>query len=258
VGALVRGAKEKKARLGEHAESLGDSDTSLGWLHTGSVNGAKNGAKLADWIQNKAGALNRWPRGEAALDHLAMVAVEEKCWMLQDSKGRSVLGEVIRWGAIKAVELLVQAGADPSWRAEDGETLLMSAAGRADEASVRAMLQRGADPNPVDDHGFSALMRAAREGHIECVKALVEAGADVNAVQPLGWPALMHAVLHDHVEVALLLLEAGADLGLRDDEGQGPMDLAAHGQKRCLPAMESFVLNLLVLTGQDKKAGPRL
>jgi ankyrin repeat protein len=46
---------------------------------------------------------------------------------------------------------------------------------------VRCLLERGANPNSRDNNGLAALHLAAGNGWAECVRSLLEGGADANA-----------------------------------------------------------------------------
>lgn len=63
---------------------------------------------------------------------------------------------------------LLRAGIDPNQRIlDDGQTVLMYAAGRGDLHVVKALIEAGADVNIVADNGTFALIRAAEQGYQE-------------------------------------------------------------------------------------------
>ena len=60
------------------------------------------------------------------------------------------------------IQALLEAGADPNTPSEDGSTPLhVAAADNANPAVIRALLKAGADPNAGHEHGDSPLHRAA-------------------------------------------------------------------------------------------------
>ena len=133
------------------------------------------------------------------------------------------------------IELLVDAGADPSAATTNGTTPLMMAAAAGSVDAVKALLAHGVDPDAVDVHqGQTALMFAAAPGRTEVVRVLAAHGADVHAtslvpeprkVEGAGGPkwrkgdlalggmgALHFAAREGHIETAEALLEAGVDV----------------------------------------------
>ncbi|KAJ3045558.1 hypothetical protein HDV00_009215 [Rhizophlyctis rosea] len=118
------------------------------------------------------------------------------------------LGLAAAVGNVTIVHILLEAGADVHWFAEDSfrSTALDSAAGNGNPEVLRALLAAGArvegnqDPPP--------LLHAVNWGHTEAVKVLVDAGADVHRDSD---KALKLAVESAKVDIVKILLAAGAD-----------------------------------------------
>jgi len=91
--------------------------------------------------------------------------------------------------------------------AEHGDvTLLIAAAYRGQEATVRMLLRRGASVNLQESRvGGTALMGAALQGHTTIVQALLDAKADASLQNISGGTALMLAELAKHTATAQLL-----------------------------------------------------
>ena len=71
---------------------------------------------------------------------------------------------------------------------------LLNAAEQGDCSTVSALLQAGANPNAKRENGVSALMLAAYMGHATCVQALLKGGANVNLRDDFGMTAMMMSV----------------------------------------------------------------
>jgi hypothetical protein len=138
---------------------------------------------------------------------------------------RPVLVEAAKLGYHDIVRTLLDKGARPNARSEDGSTALLGAAAAGHVETVKALLAGGADVNaPRErglDKGTTPLIAAAFEGKAEVVKVLLEKGADVNANSEVaGLTALYFAREGKHQEVVRLLKEAGAkDYGNLIDPG---------------------------------------
>lgn len=119
-------------------------------------------------------------------------------------------------------------GATPFWLAARGP----------DVDAMRVLLQAGADPKVKTDDGVTVLMAAAgigfRQGTrpklepevLEAVKLALDHGGDVHATDVDGFTALHGAAFRGVNSVAALLLERGARLDARSKAGQTPLDVA--------------------------------
>jgi ankyrin repeat protein len=79
-----------------------------------------------------------------------------------------------------------------------------------DLASVRALLAEGADVNARADEGETVLMTAALLGRTAIVQCLVAEGADLEAKDRRRETALMKADQHGHEAIVHLLKQAEA------------------------------------------------
>ena len=110
------------------------------------------------------------------------------------------------------VQLLMNGGADPNARDNNGNTPLHNAAYYGRKVIVKLLLDGGADPNGSGEYGETPLYVAAGDGYKEMVQILLERGAEVNQPNKYGMTSLHVAAIHGHKEVVQLLLEGGADI----------------------------------------------
>ena len=150
-------------------------------------------------------ALADWLGGQGAANHVR----------------QATLMEAARYGSDSAIEVLLEAGADPNAVDREGWTPLLLAAKSGSERAVKALLEAGVDPNAVDREGWTPLLLAAKSGSERAVKALLEAGVDPNAVDEDGWTPLLSAADADKGSegAVKVLLESGADPNAADKNG---------------------------------------
>ena len=148
------------------------------------------------------------------------------------------------------VGLLLNWGADPGIRNNDGKTPLTLAKARArkrtisllegapsplqmavireDLGAIEGVLANGADPNVRDASGRTAL--AAAVNFPEVVKRLIEAGASVDIADNEEIAPLQLAARSGNLDVVSLLIEAGADPNRVDRRGTTPLLAAAQNR----------------------------
>jgi ankyrin repeat protein len=109
-----------------------------------------------------------------------------------------------------------------------GRTALHYAANEGRLQDAAALLESGADPNARDDNGFTPLHFAAGAANHEVAKLLLAAGADVNAADSDGNSPLSNAVFSCKGEGSLIdtLRAAGADPYQENNHGVSPIKLA--------------------------------
>jgi len=158
----------------------------------------------------------------------------------------------------RAVQTLLNHGADAKATNRFGVTPLMAAAAGGDEETVKLLIRQGVDVNaqPAMDHeafifggGRSALMWASFRGDLPIMKLLIKAGADVNSEGMLGTP-LAQATWGDRTAAARLLIEHGAKVNQKNhSEGYSPLHWAASSEKT-----DAGLLKLLLEKGCDPNA----
>jgi Domain of unknown function (DUF6438) len=122
----------------------------------------------------------------------------------------------VSFDSTKVIAILIDAGANPNVRGEDGKTPIFE----ANEQSVAAaLLRRGADPNARDNEGQTALFDHYFDGP---KLALLAAGADVNARDKEGRTAIFFQTNPESIRV---LLDAGANIDAVDLSGHSAIEL---------------------------------
>ncbi len=105
-----------------------------------------------------------------------------------------------------------------------GDTGLHVVTARRDVLWVRFLLQRGANPNIRNNEGVTPLQLATRLGFLEGAEELLKKGAQVNVADSQGETPLMAAVHQRNVALVRKLLEEGADPDRNDNSGRSARD----------------------------------
>ena len=108
-------------------------------------------------------------------------------------------------------------------QAFNGDTALMIACYKGNEAAVTKLLKKGAK---VDKNGWTPLHYAAANGNNNIVKMLLARDAFVNAASPNGTTPVMMAVEAGHIYTVKLLYENGADLTIANQQKMTAIDFA--------------------------------
>ena len=102
----------------------------------------------------------------------------------------------------------------------------MWAASEGNARAIEALIEAGADVNAKSKTGMTPLLFAVRNGHTPSVIALLNHRANVNDVAPDGTSALNMAVVNAYFELAAVLLDHGADPNAPDPRGSALHTLA--------------------------------
>ena len=137
----------------------------------------------------------------------------------KDEDGYTALMLAIIWNHFGVVEQLLQFGADSNVKSKNkASTALMTAAYWGLSKVVRHLLQSDADPDAKNVYGETALMMAARKGRSKIVRDLLNAGANPNLkFERFGLTALMMAAWYGDEESVRYLLESGAEPSVKDE-----------------------------------------
>jgi ankyrin repeat protein len=184
-----------------------------------------------------------------------------------DEGGYTAISRVIDSGNVKAAQMLVQAGADPSIPDERGDSLLrnplerLAMRGAAPEM-ISALGLAGADfPTPQENfakvihhicqddpdrvrYGLDLLSRVLKQGNV-----------DVNAHDDGGRTAISRIIDARNIEAAQMLTRAGADPSIPDERPSPFYKTPLEGLQRqnSHPAMLDVMLTALP---EETKSGP--
>jgi ankyrin repeat protein len=112
---------------------------------------------------------------------------------------------------VPAVLVSLALFAAPVGAREDTREALWAAVRDGDTKAVQALLEKGADVNAKNEIGGTALWIAASKGKPEVIQLLLRAGADVNARDGIWYETpLSIAVAGGNVEIVTAVLRAGA------------------------------------------------
>ena len=124
--------------------------------------------------------------------------------------GSTPLYRAVRAVDLAAVQLLVDAGANPSQPIKDGSTPLMAAAGLG--------APRGGDEEVTE--------AGDRNDPVEVMKALIDKGADVNVANDAGMTPLHYAAQRGSDRIIEFLASKGARFDVKNKQGRTPAELA--------------------------------
>ena len=115
----------------------------------------------------------------------------------RDHKGLNPLSVAAYAGSFKALQLLLEAGADVNASERGGSAPIYQAARSGCEDCITALIKAGANVNTTDETGRSPLMKATERSpnlkYSTAVRCLIEVGADVNITDQYDNTALIIA-----------------------------------------------------------------
>lgn len=117
------------------------------------------------------------------------------------------MGHAINGYSVRLARLLLDAGASPDAKNQDGHPVIVSAAMVAGAGLVlEVLLDHGADVNATCEYGDTALMVAAQCGFLDTVKTLVARGADLTIVDQDGYSVFAYAAMSHQTHVVEFLV----------------------------------------------------
>jgi len=147
----------------------------------------------------------------------------------KDKDGISPIWHAASNGHGSVVKLLLASHVDIEG-CKDGRTLLCQASAHGHVDVVRQLLNSGANPNTRDDDGGTGLWYSTMEGHEAIVELLLEFGANPNTTLHPGRrhrTVLCHAVERGYDIIVKLLLDKGANPDVRGYRRRTALELAS-------------------------------
>ena len=150
---------------------------------------------------------------------------------IADADGDTWLHQAVRGGCSKEVlETLISHGADVNAANKNNVTALKIACEKGNSDALNVLLSAGGDPNITDTGGDTCLHHAVRgDSNTVIIETLVRHGADVNATSENNATALMISCNKGTTDVIDVLLHAGPDSNIADDDGYTCLHHAVHG-----------------------------
>ena len=144
----------------------------------------------------------------------------------------TALCAAIRSGNHKAVQILLQAGANPDLYGNDRRmTPLFIATGSQNHNAIEFLLKANADPNLQDGEGRTPLHLSSYLGNSRIVDHLLKFNSNPNLQSRYGATALYLACFKGHFDVASSLLRANANPNLATNDGLTPLNIASYEGK---------------------------
>ena len=144
-----------------------------------------------------------------------------------DKFGNTPLHHAAWTGAVKAMEWLIDQGAEIDLKSHQQWTPLHWATRNGKLSSVDLLLRHGAEVNTVGHLGQTALHLAAKNDFEQTASRLLKAKANPNAGDINGQTPMHFAALDGYTPIIIDLLENGGDIEAKTDWGATPLSAAA-------------------------------
>jgi ankyrin repeat protein len=139
---------------------------------------------------------------------------------LQTASGFRALHLAAQEGKLDCISILLRSDQPVDCRTQWKYTPLMYAAQNGRIAVVRRLIRAGANVNAKGNRdGRTSLLAAAESGHAGIIATLLNHGADANAADDLGHTAIMATVVFSHVLAMKVLLRCRVDARIFSGQG---------------------------------------
>lgn len=166
----------------------------------------------------------------------------------KDNGGNTAFHEAVSRGKREVAKLLFEKGAECDARNDMGLTPFFLAAANGQQETAIWMLELGADPNIRSEAVVDTpVSYAAKKDQIKLLEALIEKKADINVVGDGGNMPLHHGASRCNSRIVTALLQAGADVDIMNERGMTPLHMAANSSY----PDQTAVIDLLLKAGAD-------
>ncbi|RFU74300.1 ankyrin repeat [Trichoderma arundinaceum] len=192
------------------------------------IDAGANVAAVADGRTSLHVALNHGVNGFEVAERLLQAVEKPRAKalyadMARTTDGATPLHIAAERRPMRAVEMLINAGANINAIDKDGQTPLLIAMKNKRWDIAKCLLKAGADAKADSRNGDTPLLGAVMGGKKSIVRQLLDAKVDVNAADRDGRSPLHHAAILSDCNIIQILLEAGANI----DAFQGSTNQAA-------------------------------
>ena len=164
----------------------------------------------------------------------------------RNKKNVTALMQACLKGFKDAINVLLNAGADPNIADPHDDTCLHSAASvYCSKEILQAIISHGVDVNATNKNNTTALMRACVQGNEDAINVLLTAGADPNITNAAVGTCLHHAALGDcSKEVFQAIINHGIDVNATNNDNSTTLMIA------CVQGNDDAI-NVLLKAGAD-------
>ena len=158
----------------------------------------------------------------------------------------------------EVVQAVISHGADVNVMNENNVTALMIACGRGNMHVINVLLNAGANPRISDADDHTWLHEAVRGGYSQVVlETMINHGADVNATIKNNRTALMIVTVHGNRKAIYVLLSAGADPNSADADGDTCLHYAVRNGC-CAEVLQAIISLGVDVNATNKRNVPAL
>ncbi len=149
-------------------------------------------------------------------------AVEANPGILKEEQTQPPMILALQYGQNAAAKKLLELGADPETKNQQGQCALHWAVMRRDNEFLQLLLDKDVSLDTVDNNEYTPLLMSINYNNAEAAMKLIEAGCRVDVKDRQGSTPLHAAMSHGNKDLVKLLLDKGCDLFAKSKNGMTP------------------------------------